>query len=74
MTWPRTIRAVTYLANLMYSNYDHEWEVGPMCHATHALLLYDERVFMPFDKPGEMASYRTAPTVAKKSNGGSIRR
>ena len=27
---PRTIRAVTYLANLMYSNYDHEWEVGPM--------------------------------------------
>ena len=44
----RTIRAVTYLANLMYSNYDNEWEVGPMCHATHALLLYDERVFQPY--------------------------
>ena len=37
----RTIRAVTYLANLMYSNYDNEWEVGPLSHATHALLLYD---------------------------------
>ena len=28
---------------------------GPMCHATHALLLYDERVFQPYDKEGEMA-------------------
>jgi hypothetical protein len=71
---PRTIRAVTYLANLMYSNYDRDWEVGPMCHATHALLLYDERVFMPFDKPGEVASYRPSPTVAKKAAGGSVPR
>jgi hypothetical protein len=70
----RTIRAVTYLANLMYSNYDRDWEVGPMCHATHALLLYDERVYMPFDKPGEVASYRSAPTVARKSGSGTVRR
>ena len=35
---PRTVRAVTYLANLMYSNYDNEWEIGPRSHATHALL------------------------------------
>jgi hypothetical protein len=49
----RTIRAVTYLTNLMYSNYDHEWEVGPISHATHALLLYDERVFQPFDAAGQ---------------------
>jgi hypothetical protein len=71
---PRTIRAVTYLANLMYSNYDRDWEVGPMCHATHALLLYDERVFMPFDKPGEVASYRSAPMVANNSGSGTVRR
>ena len=32
----------------MYSNYDHEWEIGPRSHATHALMLYDERVFQPF--------------------------
>jgi hypothetical protein len=73
----RTVRAVTYLANLMYSNYDHDWEIGPRAHATHALLLYDQRVFQPYDKEGEMASYRPSPTVAKRpmnAGTGTIRR
>ncbi len=61
----RTIRAVTYLTNLMYSNYDNEWEVGPRSHATHALLLYDERVFQPFDEGGPVASYQPPSQVAK---------
>jgi hypothetical protein len=65
-----TVRAVTYLANLMYSNYDNEWEVGPRSHATHALLLYDQRVFQPYDKEGEMASYRPSPVVAKRNTSG----
>jgi hypothetical protein len=60
----RTVRAVTYLANLMYSNYDNEWEVGPVNHATHALLLYDERVFVPHDKEGAVASYRPSRQIA----------
>jgi hypothetical protein len=63
----RTIRAVNYLANLMYSNYDNEWEVGPMCHATHALLLYDERVFQPHDQPGYAAPYRPTPATAVRT-------
>ncbi len=63
----RTIRAVSYLANLMYSNYDHEWEVGPRSHATHALLLYDERVFQPFDKEGSIAFYLPQANVAKNN-------
>jgi hypothetical protein len=63
---PRTIRAVSYLANLMYSNYNHEWEVGPMSHATHALMLYDERVFMPHDRPGYTASYRPRRSTAMR--------
>jgi hypothetical protein len=67
---PQAVRAVTYLANLMYSNYDNEWEIGPRSHATHALLLYDQRVFQPYDKEGEMASYRPSPTVAKKNTSG----
>jgi hypothetical protein len=72
---PQAVRAVTYLANLMYSNYDNEWEIGPRSHATHALLLYDQRVFQPYDKEGEVASYRPTPTVAKKnSSGTTIRR
>ncbi|MCI0332381.1 MAG: hypothetical protein L0228_04060 [Planctomycetes bacterium] len=55
---PKTIAAVTYLANLMYSKYDTEWEVGPMCHAIHALLVYDERVFQPFDGDHYTATYK----------------
>lgn len=72
----QTVRAVTYLANLMYSNYDNEWEVGPRSHATHALLLYDQRVFQPYDKDGEVAVYRPATTVAKRNttSTGTIRR
>jgi hypothetical protein len=50
---PRTVRAVTYLTNLLSSNFDHEWEIGPRSHAIHALLLYDERVFRPFDPEGQ---------------------
>lgn len=49
----RTVRAVVYLTNLLYSNYNRDWEVGPVSHATHALLLYDQRVFQPFDAEGE---------------------
>jgi hypothetical protein len=71
---PQAVRAVTYLANLMYSNYDNKWETGPMCHATHALLLYDQRVFQPFDKDGEVAVYRPTPSVAKRAQSNVRRR
>ncbi len=75
---PQTVRAVTYLANLMYNNYNHNWEIGPRGHATHALLLYDQRVFQPYDKEGEVASFRPNTPVARKSQsnsgGGVIRR
>ncbi|HEY3395507.1 MAG TPA: hypothetical protein VGK58_22590 [Lacipirellulaceae bacterium] len=70
----RTIRAVSYLANLMYSNYDHEWEVGPVSHATHALLLYDERVFVPYDSPEYSLSYRPKPAMATRTQPNSTRR
>jgi hypothetical protein len=64
---PKTIAAVTYLANLMYSNYDNEWEVGPMSHATHALLLYDERVFQPHDGEEYNALYKPKSRSAKRN-------
>jgi hypothetical protein len=51
----RVIRSVLYLSNLLQSNYKHEWEVGPLSHAIHALLLYDQRVFQPHDnEAGEL--------------------
>jgi hypothetical protein len=70
----RTVRAVSYLANLMYSKYDNEWEVGPMCHATHALLLYDQRVFQPFDGEGNDLAYRPRPRTATITYPSTIRR
>ncbi|MEX0610537.1 MAG: hypothetical protein WD738_06290 [Pirellulales bacterium] len=63
----RTVRAVSYLANLMYSKYDTEWEVGPMCHAIHALLLYDERVFQPFDGEDYNVAYKPKRSTAGRS-------
>jgi hypothetical protein len=75
---PKTVAAVTYLANLMYTKYDNEWEVGPVSHATHALLLYDERVFQPFDGEEYSASYdpkpRSAAATAKRVEMRTIRR
>ena len=62
----RTLRAVSYLANLMASNYDNDWEVGPMCHAIHALMVYDERVFQPYDRPGYAVSYRPRPSSSRR--------
>jgi len=55
---PKTVAAVSYLTNLMSREYNHEWEVGPISHATHALLVYDERVFQPFDNADYSAVYR----------------
>jgi hypothetical protein len=48
--------------------------VGPMCHATHALLLYDARVFQPYDKPGFTVSYRPKPATAMRAQQNANRR
>ncbi len=55
LTSYRVVKGVNYLTNLLYSNSDNEWEVGPLCHALHALSLYDQRMFEPYDKPTQTA-------------------
>ena len=47
--WERLRSAVGKHSVLLAGNFNHDWEVGPMCHAIHALRLYDERVFQPYD-------------------------
>ena len=64
----RTFRAVNYLATLLGGNYDHEWEVGPMCHALHALRLYDERVFQPHDGEEEVVKKPVRRQTAQRSS------
>ena len=55
----RVVKAVDYLTNLLMSNRQRKWEVGPKGHALHALAIYDERVFgsklgnRPFLKAGD---------------------
>lgn len=53
LRYSRTVRAVNYLSNLMLSNYSHDWEIGPRSHAIHALKLYDERMFQPYDSQND---------------------
>lgn len=45
----RLVRGVNYVTNALYNESSREWEIGPMCHALHALRLYDERKFQPYD-------------------------
>ncbi|WP_350210806.1 hypothetical protein [Botrimarina sp.] len=45
----RSVRAVNYLTNLLAGHADHEWHLGSIAHALHALVLYDKRVFRPHD-------------------------
>lgn len=46
----RTVRAVNYLTTLLATNADHDWHLGSIAHAIHALVLYDKRVFQPHDQ------------------------
>jgi hypothetical protein len=64
----RTFRAVNYLASLLSSNFDHEWEVGPQSHAIHALRLYDERVFQPYDGEAAVAKNAVRKTANRSSS------
>ena len=64
----RTFRAANYLASLLANNYSHEWEVGPLSHAIHALRLYDERVFQPYDGQDEVAKKSVRKTAKRPSS------
>jgi hypothetical protein len=61
----RTTRATQYLTNLLYNNYDNEWEVGPLCHALHALILYDERIFQPYDEKLDIADQGSRKSASR---------
>jgi hypothetical protein len=52
----RTVRAVNYLSNIMYSNRTRDWEAGPLGHAIHALVLYDRLAFSKYDGAEPAAS------------------
>jgi hypothetical protein len=61
----KTFRAANYLATLLATNFNHEWELGPLGHAIHALRLYDERVFQPYDGQDEVAKKPVRKTARR---------
>ncbi len=67
----RTFRAVNYLSSLLANNYSHEWEVGPLSHAIHALRLYDERVYQPYDIQDEVAKKSPRKTAGRPKSSSS---
>ncbi len=48
---PKMVQAVDYVASLLAKHNRRTWEIGPLGHALHGLVIYDERVFKPHDPP-----------------------
>ncbi len=61
LNYYRTVRAVNYLANIMYANRTRDWEAGPLGHAIHSLVLYDRLAFGPYDAAPDAGPVATAP-------------
>ncbi len=63
----RTFAAVNHLTTMLYNNARKEWEVSPLGHAVHALVLYDQRVFKPLDQYQRLAkAFYQKQAAAKK--------
>lgn len=53
---PKTVKAVKFLADALEDEPKKDWKIGPMCHALHALAVYQERVWGGLT-PGAIAAY-----------------
>lgn len=79
LTDPRVLKAVRFLSGILLAEPDRAWEIGPKCHALHALRIYDRRLFKPHDEPtvptseplGETAGDTPPPPVDTEVGGDS---
>jgi len=46
---PRTVKAVDYVASILLRNDQHKWEIGPLGHGLHSLMIYHDRLFKEAD-------------------------
>lgn len=53
---PKTVQAVDFLATILEKEPAKPWKIGPMCHALHALAIYQERAWGSLT-PGAIAAY-----------------
>ncbi len=58
---PRMMRAMDYLATNLKNDPRHDWKLGPLGHAIHTLVLYNERVFNAVKVPPELVAKREKP-------------
>jgi hypothetical protein len=49
---PRTVKAVKFIVDSLAREPNRAWSIGPLGHALHALVIYDERVFGGASQPG----------------------
>jgi Ni/Co efflux regulator RcnB len=61
---PRMVKAIDYLATILVSGKDRNWEIGPLGHGLHALRIYDRRMFKQYDAPTPPAPIATQPKPA----------
>lgn len=72
---PRTVAAVRFVADTLAAEPAREWKIGPMCHALHALSIYQERLWgalVPGAVPayhGPMKARNTMARMASSSGG-----
>ena len=60
----RVVRAVDYLSGILEENSNRDWNIGPLGHALHSLIIYDHRVFKHWKPQGDSAS---AQSVSHRS-------
>jgi hypothetical protein len=65
---PKMLRTVGYLANTLYAERGHQWQVGPKGHALRAIAMYYQRVF------GDSTPWRNQPSEQSASAGAGSRR
>ena len=53
---PKTVKAVTYLADILEKEPNKDWKIGPMSHALHCLAIYQERAWSGLT-PGAIAAF-----------------
>jgi hypothetical protein len=62
---PRMAKAIDFLATLLLEDRRAEWKIGPMCHALHALALYDERVYIAAENEALPVADNSEPPVSE---------
>lgn len=60
---PRVLRAVTYLNDLLWNGRQQRWGAGPLGHALHALVIYDQRALGGL--PGQPAAELDLPAAGQ---------